>query len=121
MRFGSVKRSVPVSSHRTGYAICNTCNGDGGINGGCWKCGGSGWMYMMFKSGGTKTTQIGYINRNNQKNHGTRGVAGNDHGQVSYKLECLQSGCGAIYGANGTDVFQRKCPKCQGGLPGIGY
>ncbi|MFA0167856.1 hypothetical protein AB4565_06540 [Vibrio breoganii] len=44
VRFGSVKKSVPVSSHRTGYAICNTCNGDGGINGGCWKCGGSGWM-----------------------------------------------------------------------------
>ncbi|PMO64129.1 hypothetical protein BCT04_14555 [Vibrio breoganii] len=44
VRFGSVKKSVPVSSHRAGYAICNNCNGDGGINGGCWKCGGSGWM-----------------------------------------------------------------------------
>ena len=75
----------------------------------------------MFKSGSTTTTQIGYINRNNQKNHGTRGIDGNDHCQVSYKLECLEIGCGVVYGANGTDVFQRKCPKCQGGKPGIDF
>ncbi len=24
--------------------ICNRCSGDGGIAGGCYKCGGSGWM-----------------------------------------------------------------------------
>ena len=75
----------------------------------------------MFKNGTTKTTEIGYVNRNNQKNHGTKGVDGNDHCQVSYKLECLEIGCGAVYGSNGTDVFQRKCPNCQGGKPGIGF
>jgi len=73
----------------------------------------------MLKNGNTKTTQIGYINRNNQKNHGTRGVKGNDHEQVAYKLECLL--CGSTYGANGSDVFQRKCPDCQDGQPGIEY
>ena len=24
-------------------------------------------------------------------------------------------------GVPGTDIFQRKCPSCQGGLPGIDY
>lgn len=75
----------------------------------------------MYKNGTTKTTEIGYINRNNQKNHGTRGMDGNDHCQASYKLECLEFGCGAVYGANGTDVFQRKCPQCQGGKRGIRF
>ncbi len=72
-----------------------------------------------FRSGSTETTQIGYENRNRQRVHGTRRIAGNDHGQVSYKLECLE--CGHCYGANGTDIFQRMCPECQGGRPGIGY
>ena len=75
----------------------------------------------MWKNGSTKTTQIGYVNRNNQKNLGTRGVKGTDHGQYSYKLECLENCCGLEYGANGTDIFQRKCPRCQGGNEGIEY
>jgi hypothetical protein len=75
----------------------------------------------MWKSGGTNTTQIGYINRNNQKVLGTRGVKGNDHGQYSYKVECQNDGCRIIYGVNGSDVFQRKCPNCQNGEKGIEY
>ena len=75
----------------------------------------------MWKSGTTETTTIGYINRNNQIVHGTVGIKGNDHGQLSYMLECLMKGCGHKYGANGTDIFQRKCPKCQGGKEGIPY
>jgi len=75
----------------------------------------------MWKNGNTKTTQIGFINRNNQKNHGTRGVTGTDHGQYSYKLECLEQNCGSEYGVNGTDIFQRKCPFCQGGKEGIQF
>jgi len=38
-----------------------------------------------------------------------------------HKLECLENQCGHEYGANGSDIFQRKCPKCQGGKPGIEY
>jgi hypothetical protein len=34
-------------------------------------------------------------------------------------MECLESGCSHVYGANGTDVFHRKCPSCQMGAPGI--
>ena len=26
-----------------------------------------------------------------------------------------------IYGANGTDIFQRKCPECGGAKPGIPF
>jgi len=75
----------------------------------------------MWKSGNTKTTKIGYVNRNNQKVLGTRGVKGTDHGQYSYKVKCQGEECGFEYGANGSDLFQRKCPRCQGGNPGIDY
>lgn len=75
----------------------------------------------MWKSGSTNTTKIGFVNRNNQQNHGTRGATGTDYGQLSYKLECLNESCGHIYGANGTDIFQRKCPKCQSGKDGIDF
>lgn len=73
----------------------------------------------MWRNGSTETTQIGYVNRNRQRVLGTRDVHGNDHGQFSYKLVCQQDGCGHEYGANGSDIFQRKCPHCQGGQPGI--
>ena len=76
----------------------------------------------MFESGGTETTQIGYINRNKQICEGTRGLPGTDHGARSYRLPCLE--CDTIYGANGSDIFQRKCPNpnChrgvgRGGIP----
>ncbi len=72
-----------------------------------------------FSDGTTETTQIGYVNRNNQRCTGHRGVAGTDHYQFAYHMECLN--CGHVYGANGADVFQRKCPKCGGGCEGIQF
>jgi hypothetical protein len=72
-----------------------------------------------YVDGTTTTTQIGYTNKKNQMNKGHRHQPGNDHGQYSYRLACLF--CGHEYGANGTDIFQRKCPECQGGKPGIPY
>ena len=74
-----------------------------------------------FVSGNTETTKIGFVNRNNQRCGGHRGAAGTDHVQLAYRMECLEPGCGHIYGANGTDVFQRKCPKCQEGKDGISF
>lgn len=74
---------------------------------------------VHFRSGEGETTKIGYINRNNQKCHGTLGIGGNDHLQYAYRMECLN--CGYIYGANGSDIAERKCPECQGGMPGIRY
>ena len=72
-----------------------------------------------FSSGSSKTTTVGYVNRNRQEVHGTRGISGNDHLQKSYKLKCLY--CGHCYGSNGSDIFQRKCPICQDGAKGIEY
>jgi hypothetical protein len=74
-----------------------------------------------FQSGSTDTTQIGYVNGNQQRCAGHRGRAGTDHMQLAYRMECQMPGCGYVYGANGTDVFQRRCPKCQGGRPGIAF
>jgi len=78
-----------------------------------------GTIVSQFKSGSTETTTVGFINRNNQRCAGHRNAAGTDHGQFSYRMECL--GCGHVYGTNGTDVFQRKCPKHQGGRDGIPF
>ena len=74
-----------------------------------------------FIDGGTESTRIGHVNRNQQQCLGHRGSSGNDHGQRAYRLRCLMPGCGQEYGANGTDVFQRRCPRCQGGRPGIAF
>ena len=71
----------------------------------------------IFRSGNGSTTQIGYVNKNKQKCCGQRGVAGTDHGQYVYHMECLV--CGHVYGANGSDIFERRCPNCQSGAPGI--
>ncbi|MBV5305129.1 MAG: zinc ribbon domain-containing protein [Desulfobulbaceae bacterium] len=70
-----------------------------------------------YVDGAAKTTKIGYVNKNNQKNHGHCGDAGTDHNSRAYELECLE--CQHRYWANGTDIFQRKCPNCQGGALGI--
>lgn len=61
------------------------------------------------------TTVTGFINRNNQQNNGPTGQPGTDHGNYFYSMKCLY--CGYEYKANGSDIHQRKCPKCQGGKP----
>lgn len=59
------------------------------------------------------TTDTGYINKNNQKNIGKTNEPGTDNNQWFYQMECHY--CNFIYKANGTDIWQRKCPRCQGG------
>ena len=68
---------------------------------------------------GGKTTDPGHTNRNGQTVIRRTDAPGNDHNQVVYELEC--GGCGQRYGANGSDIWQRKCPKCGGGRPGLNY
>ncbi len=58
-----------------------------------------------------KTTEEGYINRNNQKNLGYRGDSETHYNQRFFEMECLE--CGHKYMANGCDVWLRRCPKCQ--------
>jgi hypothetical protein len=72
-----------------------------------------------FRAGDGKTTQIGFVNNNEQQCHGTLGIKGTDHMQLAYRMECLR--CGFVYGANGSDIHIRKCPNCDDGAQGIRY
>lgn len=62
------------------------------------------------------TTAPGYLNRNGQEVLRRTDLRGSDHGQSVYVLLCQK--CGHEYGANGSDIFQRRCPRCQGGASG---
>ena len=66
----------------------------------------------------------GDINRNDQILIARTAIPGNDHLQYVWVLVCVRRDaggvlCGHRYGANGSDFFQRKCPKCQDGAPGL--
>ena len=63
------------------------------------------------------TTVPGYVNRNQQRVVRHTELQGTDHGQRVYVLRCGH--CGTVYGANGSDIFQRLCPSCQNGMPGL--
>jgi hypothetical protein len=71
----------------------------------------------VVKASKNQTTTIGYVNKNGQVVIRNTGLAGTDHGQSVYELGC--SLCGHVYGANGSDIHLRKCPKCQDGKPGL--
>ena len=62
-----------------------------------------------------KPLDIGYINKNNQKNLGCRGKSDTHYNQRFFEMECLN--CGHKYMANGCDVWLRKCPVCQNDSP----
>jgi 5-methylcytosine-specific restriction protein A len=63
------------------------------------------------------TTAPGSINDNGQEVLGATGQPGTDHLQQVYVLLCRR--CGHEYGANGSDLWQRRCPACEGGAPGF--
>lgn len=65
----------------------------------------------------TTTTAGGYVNRNGQVVIRNTGLPGTDHMQFIYQLAC--SRCGNVYGANGSDIHERKCPQCQSGASGL--
>ena len=71
------------------------------------------------RAGQGVTTKPGYMNRNQQAVVRGTGLPGTDHGQSIYVLRCGQ--CHYEYGANGSDIHIRKCPKCQGGAQGLLY
>ena len=64
-----------------------------------------------------QTTATGNVNRNKQVTIRNTQQPGNDHLQYLYQMAC--SLCGHNYGSNGTDIHERKCPKCQQGKPGL--
>ena len=63
------------------------------------------------------TTEPGYTNRNGQTVIHRTGIPGTDHNQRVYVLECGK--CLHRYGANGSDIWQRRCPNCDDGRPGL--
>ena len=65
------------------------------------------------------TTQPGYRNRNDQVVVRRTPLPGTDHNQRVYVLECGR--CRHRYGANGSDIWQRRCPSCGGGRPGLNF
>jgi len=65
------------------------------------------------------TTKPGFVNANRQVVIRNSGLPGTDHLQCVYQLGC--SKCGNIYGSNGTDIHDRRCPKCMDGKPGLDF
>lgn len=63
------------------------------------------------------TTETGYRNRNGQVVLRKTNLPGNDHNQFIYVLRC--ENCGHEYGANGSDIFQRRCPNHDTGKEGL--
>jgi 5-methylcytosine-specific restriction protein A len=63
------------------------------------------------------STQIGFVNDNDQLVLGPTGRDGTDHGQKIYVLRCQR--CAHEYGANGSDIALRRCPVCGGGAVGF--
>lgn len=65
------------------------------------------------------TTTPGYVSRRGQTVLRDTGQPGNDHNQRVYVLRC--GACAHEYGANGSDIWQRRCPACDGGAAGLSY
>ena len=63
------------------------------------------------------TTAIGFVSHRDQEVISATALRGTDHNARVYELKCRR--CGHHYGANGTDIHDRKCPQCQSGRPGL--
>ena len=65
----------------------------------------------------TPTTEPGFVNPNRQVvERATGAPSGTRTGQTVYALRCRD--CGGVYGCNGLDIKERRCPACQGGTAG---
>lgn len=66
------------------------------------------------------TTRPGYVNVHRQKVlRKVQWVDGGMEGQSVYVLRCQRAGCGFEYGEEGIRLHQRRCPRCDGGVPGL--
>lgn len=65
----------------------------------------------LYKQNSKLTTDVGYINKNNQENYGITGKEGTHVGQKLYQMKCRK--CSFTYEANGCDIWLRKCPRCK--------
>ena len=65
----------------------------------------------------TPTTEPGFVNPNRQVVERATGAPSLTRpSQSVYALRCRD--CGHVYGCNGLDVKERRCPACQGGVAG---
>ena len=62
-------------------------------------------------------TAIGYRNREGQQVIRKTARTGSAPGQRVFVLHCTV--CDHEYGADGCDIYDRLCPKCQDGPPGL--
>jgi hypothetical protein len=62
-------------------------------------------------------TTIGFRNREGQQVIRKTARAGSAPGQRVFVLHCTV--CDHEYGADGCDIYDRLCPKCQDGPPGL--
>ncbi len=56
-------------------------------------------------------SEVGDINQNGQKLLAKTAFEGTDHNQKIWAVQCTKDRCGHVYGVNGTDFHERKCPK----------
>jgi hypothetical protein len=67
--------------------------------------------------------EIGETNSKQQKLLDKTEKPGNLKNAHLWIVRCMRTikgeACDHIYGANGEDFFERKCPKCDGGAKGI--
>lgn len=70
-------------------------------------------IYNFKESFTMKSTDLNYLNKNNQRNIGKTNEKGTDHCSVLYMMRCED--CKHEYFANSTDIHLKKCPNCQGG------
>lgn len=65
------------------------------------------------------STRPGFTNANGQSVVRPTDLPGTGFGQKIYVLRCGR--CSEEDGANGSDIWLRKCPKCQGGRLGLAF
>lgn len=107
-----------VSTKRTRYVEQKTRKNDRGANSGDLKMSHD-TSTRNRKAARGETTRPGYINENGQITIRSTGIPGNHYNQKIYQIAC--SKCGLNYGANGCDIFERKCPGCGDGEAGIPF
>ena len=74
---------------------------------------------QMGKKATKGTAEPGATNNHGQVVVRSTELPGTDHGARVVVMRCEH--CAAEYGANSTDAWQRKCPECQDGKPGLDY
>ncbi len=77
------------------------------------------WIADELPKSSMDPAQVGDLNTNQQRLLVKTRFMCNDHSQYIWSVQCERGQCGHIYGANGLDFHQRKCPKCGGGGPGL--